>query len=397
MVAEVLVETKQIDKTFTYLVPKSLSKKIQVGIRVLVPFSNRQLEGFVMDILPTFDADYELKEISSLVDDEPILNAEMLELGKYLSKKYLCTLTESYQAMLPRALKAKSGFNINKKTVSYLKFKKEVDLKTDKQKELFNLFIDGEVLKNEANKVSSYLVKKYLSDGILEEIKKEEYRLKNEEIELVDKPTITNDQKEIIESISFNNFNPYLLHGVTGSGKTEVYMRLIESVLESNKTALFLVPEISLTPQIIEVFSKRFGSNVALLHSALSDGERYDEWRKIKNGEVKIVIGARSAVFAPLTNIGIIIIDEEHSNTYKQESIPRYSAIDMAIYRAKKHRCPILLGSATPSIETYTRAKLGVYKLLEMKKRINDNIPKVTLVDMKDEIKKGNKLFSSIF
>lgn len=397
MVAQVLVQTKQIDKTFTYLVPKELETKIQVGVRCLVPFSNRKLEGFVLDLRLDFTGNYELKEMISLVDEEPVLNSEMLELGKYLSKKTLCTLIQAYQAMLPSALKAKEGFTINKKIVSYLHLKKEVIPKTDKQKELLDLFLnDGDVLKSEANNVSSYWVTKYLNLDVLEEIKKEEYRLQEKVIESENRPILTNDQKGIISNISLDSFSPYLLHGVTGSGKTEVYMNLIEKTLDLNKAALVLVPEISLTPQLVTTFKKRFGDNIALLHSSLSEGEKYDEWRKIKRGEARIVIGARSAVFAPLTNIGIIIIDEEHSGTYKQENIPRYNAIDMAIYRAKTYNSPIVLGSATPSIESYTRAKMGIYKLLELKNRINNNLPKVTLIDMKDEIKKGNRVFSKL-
>ena len=200
----------------------------------------------------------------------------------------------------------------------------------------------------------------------------------------------------VISKINLNNFKPYLLHGVTGSGKTEVYMQLIKKVINKNKQALVLVPEISLTPQLVETFKKRFGNDIAILHSHLSKGEKYDEWRRIVRKEVNIVIGARSAVFAPLTNVGIIIIDEEHSNTYKQENNPRYNAIDIGLYRAKFYNCPIVLGSATPSIESYTRAKTNIYELLEMKNRVNNNLPKVTLVDMKEEIRKKNNIFSQL-
>ena len=162
------------------------------------------------------------------------------------------------------------------------------------------------------------------------------------------------------------------------------------------KEAILLVPEISLTPQVVDIFKKHFGKIIAILHSSLSNGEKYDEWRKIEKGEVSIVIGARSAIFAPFTNLGIIIIDEEHSQTYKQENTPRYNVIDVAIKRAKTYNCPLVLGSATPSVESYTRAKTGVYELLEMKNRVNKNLPKVTLIDMKNEFKKGNRVFSEI-
>ena len=171
-------------------------------------------------------------------------------------------------------------------------------------------------------------------------------------------------------------------------------MRVIESNLKDNKTAIVLVPEISLTPQLVSIFKSRFKDNVAIVHSGLSNGEKYDEWRRIEEKQVSIVIGARSAIFAPLDNIGVIIIDEEHSENYKQENNPRYNAIDIANFRAKYHNAKLILGSATPSIESYTKAKIGIYELLEMKNRVNNNLPKVTLVDMKEEYKKGNKIIS---
>ena len=168
-------------------------------------------------------------------------------------------------------------------------------------------------------------------------------------------------------------------------------------MLKQGKEAILLVPEISLTPQVVDIFKKRFGKTIAILHSGLSNGEKYDEWRKIERKEVSIVIGARSAIFAPFTNLGIIIIDEEHSNTYKQDNVPRYNAIDVALRRGKTYNIPVVLGSATPSVESYTRAKTGIYELLVMKNRVNKKMPKVYLVDMKDEFKKGNRVFSDIF
>ena len=197
-----------------------------------------------------------------------------------------------------------------------------------------------------------------------------------------------------MKKIELDHFQPYLIHGVTGSGKTEVYMQLIEKVIKNNQEAIVLVPEISLTPQLVLMFRKRFGNLVAILHSGLSNGEKYDEWRKIERNEVKIVIGARSAIFAPFTNLGIIIIDEEHSATYKQENKPCYHAIDIALWRCKRHNIPLVLGSATPSIESYTRAMQGVYTLCEMQNRVNNNYPKTIFVDMKDEIRKGNRIIS---
>ncbi len=401
MNCEVLVElkSKNIDKTFTYSIPQALIDKVKVGIRVLVPFGKQKLEGFVLKITNE-KVDYKLKDIIDIVDTEPVLNEELLELGKYISKKTLCNLITSYQAMLPTALKAKNGKVIPKRYNMYLVLNNSdfSGIKSNKQLEILNkIKEEKKVLKKECVSISEYSVKVLIEKGYIKEVKEESYRI-NRENEIKDKPKVLNDeQKKVVEEVkeNLNNFVPYLLHGVTGSGKTEVYMHIIDEVLKSNKEALVLVPEISLTPQFVSQFENRFGSRIAILHSRLSDGEKYDEWRKIIKKEVSIVIGARSAVFAPLTNIGVIIIDEEHTSTYKQENNPHYSAIDVALYRAKKYNAPIILGSATPSIESYTRAKTGVYKLLEMKNRVNNNLPDVSLVDMKSEIKKGNRVLCS--
>lgn len=397
MQIDVLVELKAkgIDKTFTYLVPKELEDKISIGIRVYVPFGNQKLEGFVLS-LNNNKLDYELKNIIDIIDLEPVLNSEMLELGKYISNKTLCNLITSYQTMLPRALKAKAGLEIKKKYLTYLKL---IDYnylpKNDKQKEIIDILkVNDELKSNFSNKSS---INTLIKNGIIKEIKKEVYRMNNDIIK-EDKNIILNDEQlNVVNRVlnCKNTFKPFLLHGVTGSGKTEVYMHILEEIIKDGKEAIVLVPEISLTPQFVYNFKKRFGNMIAILHSRLNDGEKYDEWRKIIKKEVKIAIGARSCVFAPFTNIGMIIIDEEHSDTYKQESNPRYSAIDVAIKRAKTYNCPILLGSATPSIESYTRAKSNIYELLEMKNRVNNSLPLIKLIDMKEEIRKGNSLFSS--
>ena len=206
------------------------------------------------------------------------------------------------------------------------------------------------------------------------------------------KKVLTPSQQKVVNSVLENQQNvPFLLFGVTGSGKTEVYMQIIEKVLKRGETAIMLVPEISLTPQMVEQFSNRFGNQIAALHSALSEGEKYDEWRRIARGEASIVIGARSAIFAPLKNIGIIIMDEEHSDSYKQgDKSPRYHARDVAIWRAKYHSCPVLLGSATPSLESMARAEKGVYQLLVLKERVNGkSLPNVEIIDMNKEAKNG--------
>lgn len=397
VLADILVEVvaKTTDKTFTYRIPDGM--KAEVGMRALVPFGPRKIEGFIIKIYDEVELDYEVKEVIKLVDEKPVLNKEMLELGRYISKKTLSPLTLAYQTMLPRALKAKEKTNINKKTVKCLRILKEGTFK-NKQKLVFDYVKSGnDVLKSEASKISVSSVNTLIKNGYLEEFDKEVYRL-DDDIEVDKKEyNLTYEQKKVLESVKLDKFKPYLLHGVTGSGKTLVYIKLIEEVLKKGKEAILLVPEISLTPQVVDIFKKRFGKVVAILHSGLSNGEKYDEWRKIERKEVSIAIGARSAVFAPFTNLGIIIIDEEHSNTYKQENVPRYNAIDVALRRGKMYDIPVILGSATPSIESYTRAKMGIYELLVMKNRVNKCLPKVYLTNMKDEFKKGNRVFSELF
>ena len=405
MTVNVLVElsNRNIDKCFTYLVPNNLENKIKVGIRVKVPFGKQKLEGFIMEINNIEDDS--LKKIYEVIDEEVILNEELLELGKIIKNKTLCTLISAYQAMLPKALKAQNKTNINKSYEKYIKLNISIDqvkgLKlNDKQKELINEIIKGN---NKKENLTDYLssIKTLISKEILKEELIEKYRLNNKNDELYVKHTLNEEQKNALNTILNDKKLVYLLHGVTGSGKTEVYMELIEKQIKNNKTSILLVPEISLTPQIENRFRSRFNDEIAILHSRLSEGEKYDEYRKISSGKVKIVIGARSAVFAPLKNIGIIIIDEEHTTSYKQESNPKYSAIDVAIERAKYHNAKVVLGSATPSLESYAKTLANIYKLVELKHRANNQpLPEVDIIDMNKEKKKGTyfsqKLIDSI-
>ena len=405
MVCECLVELEHvfIDKTFTYKINKEQLPLLKVGMRVVVPFGKQTLEGFILKIYENKDVSLEnkLKEIISIVDTYPILNEELLTLGKYISKTTLCSLMTSYQAMLPKALKAKKKVNMTPKydtyiCINYGMYNNDIKFNASQEKILELLKENKKVKKEVLNKISVSSVNTLLKKNILLEEKEENYRynLINEE---KIKFNLNEEQQKVYKEIfnSINTNETFLLYGVTGSGKTNVYMKVIEDVIKNNKTAILLVPEISLTPQIIKRFTSYF-SNIAVLHSGLSDGEKYDEWRKINEGKVNIVIGARSAIFAPLKNIGVIIIDEEHSQTYKQENNPRYNAIDIAKERCKYHNCPLILGSATPSLESFARAKKGVYKLLELKNRYNNNtMPKVEIIDMNKEFKKASGYFSN--
>lgn len=245
---------------------------------------------------------------------------------------------------------------------------------------------------------SSASVKALIDKGLLKESEQEVYRdpYQDRMFKKTEPLPLTEEQAQayeaIAEAIEDKRHDVFLLHGVTGSGKTEVYLQSIEKVLEAGKEAIVLVPEISLTPQMVNRFKGRFGSQVAVLHSGLSTGEKYDEWRKIHRKEVRLVVGARSAIFAPFENLGMIIIDEEHETSYKQEEMPRYHAKEAAIQRAEYHRCPVVLGSATPTLESFARAKKGVYKLLSLKHRVNHQVmPDVSLVDMREELRSGNR------
>lgn len=402
MIIGVLVElsNKNIDRVFDYSVPDCFLDKIKLGIRVKVPFGKMELEGFVVEVKGS--SDIEVKDILDVIDDEAILNSELLELGKKMQEDTLSTLISCYQIMLPKALKAKNGQVINKKFDTYYYLNKDIvcygKLSTSQEK-IINLCMEKEyVLRKELVDISLSSLNTLIKKNILLEKKLEHYRLSyNEKIE--PKKELTNDQRSVVDEVLANTgYFPYLLFGVTGSGKTEVYMELIEDALNKGKTSIVLVPEISLTPQMVLRFQKRFGDNIAAIHSALSDGEKYDEWRRIVKGEAKIVIGARSAIFAPLNNIGMIIIDEEHSDSYKQDdSNPRYNAKDIALLRGKYHNCPVIMGSATPSLEVFARAKKGVFKLLELPNRINGkSLPHINIVDMNEMISKTKGHFSPV-
>lgn len=394
MVVGVLVQlsSQNVDRVFDYLVPEHLIPSIKVGVRVLVPFGKQNLEGFILEIKT--NSDRELKEIYSILDKDVILNDELLLLGKEIQNTTLSTLISAYQVMLPKALKAKAGVTISKKYQTFYEIKdKEYIPSSLAQRKILELFSEAKIISRKVLlEISSSALSTLLEKGVLSEIKEEDYRMKYD-IKRDTKKVLTKAQQNVVDSVLNDQRHvPFLLFGVTGSGKTEVYMQIIEKVLKKGKTAIILVPEISLTPQMIEQFSNRFGNQIAALHSALSEGEKYDEWRRIARGEANIVIGARSAIFAPLKNIGIIIMDEEHSDSYKQgDKNPRYHARDIAIWRGKYHSCPVLLGSATPSLESMARARKGVYELVTLQERVNGKmLPEVEIIDMNQESKRSS-------
>jgi len=404
MFADVLIEynAKAIDQTFTYIIPDSLKDTIKVGMKVLVPFANRTINGFVTNIKDNYEDSFELKEISSIVDEYFCLNNELLEMGTYLQSKTLCTKIAAYQTMLPSSLKVKDQKSNYSKYLTYLelnqdesKVKEYIDSnkRSPKQNEILNNLLEQKrILKNSIESKSS--IKTLIDKGLIKETKEQIYRLHNEKKGDLN-VTFTKDQEFALENIDLTKEQTYLLHGVTGSGKTEVYIELIKRVVKQNKKAILLVPEISLTAQVVNKFYYHFGDDVAVFHSALSDGEKYDEYLKILRNEVHIVVGTRSAIFTPLSDLGIIIIDEEHSDTFKQDTNPRYHAIDMAKYRSHYNNCPLVLGSATPSLETMARAQKGVYTYIPMPNRVGaSKLPNVEIVDMAEEMKKRNVILS---
>ena len=398
MIVGVLVEisNKSVDRIFDYKVPQEKEKFIKIGLRVEVPFGHQKLEGFVLEIKENSNLD-SLKEIIRVIDEDIVLNDELIKLGKFMKEKTLAPLISCYQVMLPKALKAKNNVVINKKYETFYKLNKNiVAVKLNSgQQEIVDMFKTRKMVsRKEILDISSSSLNTLVKKNILVKCLVEKYRT-----DYLDKSDrvkeLTLEQQKVVDSVNLFSNDVYLLHGVTGSGKTEVYIKLIEKVLNLGKTAIMLVPEISLTPQMVSRFEQVFGNKIAALHSALSDGEKYDEWRRIVRGEVSIVIGARSAVFAPLTNIGIIIIDEEHSDSYKQDNNPRYNAKDIAIERAKNYNCPVLMGSATPSLDTYARAIKNVYKLLNLPNRVNGkDLPHIDIVDMNEEMKYSRGHFS---
>ena len=404
MIAEVLVEyrVKSLDKTFTYKIPDFLRDKLKVGMKVKIPFGSLEINGFVLKILSNTTNMGDLKEIKCIVDEYFILNDELLELGKYLKEKTLCSLMTAYQTMLPSSLKIKTQKNNYQLYDTYVYLNNKVDIeqyiiqnkRSKKQIELINLLKqEGKILKS---KVTCSSLKILIEKNIILEIKEQKYRI-NIENNVINDQTLTQEQNEAYQKIIkyLDNEKTFLLHGVTGSGKTEIYIHLIREVIKRKERALLLLPEITLTTQIVKRLYERFGSNVAIFHSALSQGEKYDEYKKILNNKIDVVVGTRSSIFTPINNLGIIIIDEEHSDNYKQDNTPRYQTIDMALFRSHYNKIPLVLGSATPKLESMARAKKGIYELITLSKRVgNSTLPTITLVDMQQEMKKRNMVIS---
>lgn len=470
LIAEVIVDvsTYHVDRPFDYQVPPEWESVIELGCRVKVPFGPRNVLGFIVGLKHETDVPLnKLKGITQILDMEPALTEEMLQMAKWLKNNTICYEIDALQVMLPSALRAKYEKIIKlqknqtlpeevqpifgkRQQVNFKEFEREGLLPLLKQLVAENIVTIENVVKQQGNVkeirmvqitadqqlveralgqssravkqrlllqwmcqhlgeilspqqicdeagVSLSVLEAVIDKGAAQFIQEEVFRDPfTKEVSRTQALQLTDEQQVALQAINTameqQTAETFLLHGITGSGKTEVYLQAIQKVLNDGKEAIMLVPEISLTPQMTERFRSRFGEMVAVMHSGLSVGEKYDEWRKIQQGKVKVVVGARSAIFAPFTNIGLIILDEEHESTYKQEDSPRYHARDVAIWRSEFYNCPIILGSATPALESFARAKKGVYTLLSLKQRaLHQALPTVYIADMREELRQGNR------
>ena len=392
-ILEVLTEHRvnALNRPFSYVYFGS--KDVRVGFRVLIPFNKQRLIGFVIKVEQTDqsleeyeeDKGFNVSEIIDVVDDEELLNNELMALVDRICDHYLVSKISVLQAMLPKSLKPRMSALKGPKAY-YDKYlvvidENEEDL-TPRQIELLRFIKrNGRILKRDAGSPS--VVDKLIKTNHLEIIEIERFRLEIPEYQKETTKILNDEQKDAVKSILTTQKTVSLLQGVTGSGKTEVYLSLSEDVIASGRNVLMLVPEIALTPIMVEYFQRRFKGNVAILHSELTEAEKYDEYRRIAKGECRVVVGARSAIFAPLDNIGLFILDEEHVESYKQDVAPYYHARDIAIMRAEHHHAKVVLGSATPSLESKARALKGVYHYAELSHRINEQVmPKVAIIDM---------------
>ena len=416
MIAEVIIQSnvKNLNRVFDYKIPIEYEEKAieLIGARVLVPFGRMKSleEGFIVNIKEK--TEYEVKEIAKV--EEKYLDDAKIKLAKWMSKRYFCNISECLKLMLPPGTTSKDLKNrVKEKSINFVSLLKDEDeiefdietkkLKSEKQiRTLRFLLENGDALVSDIEMFadsSRAVVNTLCKNGYVEIAQKKIERdpFEGKDIERTEKLKLTKEQQEafdtICDSMDDMLFSEFLIFGVTGSGKTEIYLQLIEKTLNENKSSILLVPEISLTPQTVNRFIARFGKeNIAVLHSKLSVGERYDEWNKINEGRAKIIIGARSAIFAPVSNLGIVIIDEEHDSSYKSEMTPRYDAKDIARFIARENNIPLVLGSATPDLDTYYRAKNEEITLLKLNKRANESdLPEIEVIDLREELAKGNK------
>lgn len=392
MYAKVIVDIahSQVDKVFEYSCPENT----QAGCRVKVPFGGRIIEGFVIGLseTPSFAAD-RIKPVKEVYDELPALVPECFALMERIALRYRVPKAASLRLFLPSEMRLGKVNEVYDKRIRLCGDTAAVGKSAKKQLEAAERLKSGDCdYTGLCNDFGRAAVNSLVSKGVAEIYKVRRNRVpmsgegKGESFKV-----LTPAQRAAVEYIENSDKRVHLIHGVTGSGKTEIYLNLIADQLKNGRTAIFLVPEISLTPQMLAQLRARFGGEAAIMHSGLSAGERFDEWWRLRSGEAKIAIGARSAIFAPLENIGVIIIDEEHDSSYRSETAPRYSTADIAALRAEYNGCKLVLGSATPSVESYIAAKEGRYGLITLTERINGKpLPEIIIADMRKEIKRGN-------
>ncbi|MDA3845478.1 MAG: primosomal protein N' [Vallitaleaceae bacterium] len=411
--ANVIVEiaVKQLEKPFTYEVPPMLASDINIGSIVLIPFGkgNKPIKGYVIELMDTISKRaYELKSIISIAEGISV-ESELIQLAYFMSKRYVTSLQLALKSMVPtnQSIKNKTKTNISC-IIDHKEIEKQISEITSQRfetrKKALIYLLDSPDTTYEANShhsgitmpaIQTMVKKGYISLETVQ-VYREPYLVESSsdhlEPPLEPTPTQLECINQIKASVHGSLSDIYLLHGKTGTGKTEVYMQVIEAVLKEGKQCIVLIPEIGLTPQTVKRFISRFGHQVGVMHSKLSQGERYDQWTKARDGEISIMIGPRSAIFAPFVNLGIIIIDESHESTYKSDTNPKYHAREIAIKRSSVHKCPVVLGSATPLVENYYKALKGQYKLLKLNDRFGlSNTMDIEIIDMRLELENGNK------
>lgn len=454
MYAKVIIDSKSrfLNRPFTYHIPEKLNNKLKRAMRVLVPFGkgNKTSVAFVYEIVENIELEFKTKDIIDIIDENKLVSDELLDLAFYMSKEYLSPIQLSLKQVLPPTsidkiksfylstskredallnfLKLKRTKNeildkfpnstdklnslienkeikviyeVNDKIkISYDTYIKLIDngykipKNAKKQKDIIEylknhgLTKQSDLLKNTSSFLSS--LKSLIDKNIVEQINKEARKELKQDYKIYRRHNLNTEQDKAFRTIIDKTDGKFLLFGVTGSGKTEIFLQVVEEVIKKGKEAIILVPEISLTPQTIERFSGRFDEKIAIMHSRLTPREKFNQWMMIKNGEVKIAIGARSAIFAPFKNLGAIIIDEEHDNSYISSKDPKYHTRDIAKFRANYHSCNLIMASATPSIETMKEVKDEKLELLKLTSRVNKVMPEISLVDMREELKNSN-------
>lgn len=387
----------QVDKIFTYYIPEKWQQTIKLGFRVKVPFGigNKKIDGFIVKLYEDYTNSSNIKEVLEICDGYPLLREESIDLIYFMREKYLCTYLDCIKTIIPSGIT--KGIKSKTNKVIYAGKNLENRFKKEPYIYIYNIVSqnNGKYNKNELNKkydLSISSINTLLKHGFLNNENIIINRYDERSFDVYSEKILNEEQQSAVNTIQNCNKDIFLIHGVTGSGKTEIYMNIVGNMIKNHKDSIILVPEISLTPQMVERFKGRFGKDIAVFHSRLSEGERFDEWVRVKEGKVKVAIGARSAVFLPFNNLGLIVVDEEHELSYKSDSNPKYSAVEIAQYICKKKSAKLILGSATPSIETYYKANLGEIELITIKNRADKAIlPQIEVVDMREELISNNK------